>query len=111
MGPISEQNRRRYEFFFSHRSLLFYYKTLTNISTVSDGYVPVETKFWICQGSGSCIEKRGYYLQFAEPNPVDINSSQLRSTLGNGHAMGGQSEVQINQLSTETLLQHLAPFL
>jgi hypothetical protein len=64
---------------------------------------------WTCTGVGdSNSEKKGYYLQFAKSASADINSTNLQWTLIQSHLL---DEASLNQLSTEALLELLAPVL
>lgn len=58
--------------------------------------------------SDSNVGKRGYYLQYARPASVDINSTSLRGALIQSHLL---DEASLNQLSTGALLEILAPIL
>ncbi|KAJ9269156.1 hypothetical protein DTO212C5_4839 [Paecilomyces variotii] len=61
---------------------------------------------WTCNGAAddNHSEKRGYYLQFAEPSPVDINSTYLRGALTKSSSI---NEAKLNQLSIDALLKLL----
>lgn len=64
---------------------------------------------WTCKGAAGDSEsnKRGYYLQFAE-HSVDVNSTYLRGILTKSYNL---DEAELNQLSTDALLELLAPVL
>lgn len=69
-----------------------------------------EAVLWTCEGTATQTQntRRGYYLQFMEPNAIDINSTTLRGLLTESHHV---DEINLNQLSTTALLELLAPVL
>ncbi|KAE9961149.1 hypothetical protein BLS_003750 [Venturia inaequalis] len=69
-----------------------------------------EAVLWTCEGIATQTQntRRGYYLQFMEPNAIDINSTTIRGLLTESHHV---DEINLNQLSTTALLELLAPVL
>lgn len=58
---------------------------------------------WTCTGVDvGHTERKGYYLQFAKPQPLDINSTDLRRDLIQTHSL---NEETLSRLSTQALVK------
>lgn len=65
-----------------------------------------EAVLWTCNSAeGDANQrKRGYYLEYAQPNAVDINSTSLRETLSKSYCC---DEASLSTLGTQGLMRML----